>query len=55
MVVVFSTLELLLNSLYLGHADRGVIESLLDERDAHRVLALLSLEKNCIPVKDCQL
>ena len=28
---------------YLGHANRCVLETLLDESDAHRVLALLSL------------
>ena len=40
------------SSSYLGHPDGGVLEALLRERDAHRVLALLALEEDGIPVED---
>ena len=41
--------------VYLGHANRCVLETLLDESDAHRFLALFPLEQNGVSVEDAQL
>lgn len=43
------------DSAHLGHADGRVVEALLHDSDAHRVLALLALQQHRVPVEDAQL